>query len=148
MIMMEDLLNHKGDFGDVDVPTGDNLMELLGKVNKAEERCPIKGWKATSGIRTWEDHTRIYKNLAKNKKRPFEDGIYIESKVPKKSKHLFGQAVDIYDPGLKITAWLKANPEVLEELGLWCEEGNSNWVHFQIVPHGSWKPGEDHWFIP
>ena len=119
------------------------LKEVLEKVNKVLAKCPIQNWIVTSGLRTMEDHLRIYREKAAKAGIPFD-----ESKVPKKSKHLFGQAVDIYDPGLKITAWLKANPQVLEEANLYCEEGNSNWVHYQIRPFGSYKPGGTRWFIP
>ena len=124
-----------------------NLQITLDKVNKVRAKW-AKAMTPTSGLRTMNDHIRIYKDLASKKKRPFENGIYDESKVPKKTKHLFGQAVDVSDPKLEITAWLKANPEILEEADLYCEEGNSNWVHFQSVPFGSYKKGGTRWFKP
>lgn len=143
MLKMEDLLNHKYQFADQDVPVQDDLMDTLAKVNKVEAQCPIKNWIGTSGLRTMADHLRIYREKAEKAGVPFD-----ESKVPKKSKHLFGQAWDIADPGLKITAWLKANPQVLDEADLYCEEGNSNWVHFQSKAFGSYKPGGTRWFNP
>ena len=89
----------------------------------------------TSGLRTMEDHLRIY--AAK--------GITDTSKIPMKSKHLYGQAVDISDPDLELTAWSKENnSQRLIDAGLWCEEGNSNWTHFQILPP---KSG-NRWFLP
>jgi hypothetical protein len=55
---------------------------------------------------------------------------------------------DIGDPGLAITTWLKANPEILEKAGLFCEDGNDDWIHFQNKPFGSYKPGGTRWFKP
>jgi hypothetical protein len=96
-------------------------------------------------LRTKESQLRIYREKAKKKQFPFEDGVFDESKVPMNSRHLYGQAVDIYDPGLKLTAWLKENDsQRLKNAELWCEEGNSDWVHFQIVPPKSGK----RWFNP
>lgn len=89
----------------------------------------------TSGLRTMEDHLRIYR----------EKGITDPAKIPMKSKHLIGAAVDIYDPGLEITKWLKEDESAkLIAAELWCEEGNKNWVHFQI-----YSPASGHrWFYP
>ena len=123
--------------------------DLLKRVNIVRAKW-AKPMTSTSGVRTWADHTRIYKDKAAKKQAPFLDGIYDESKVPKKSKHLETvtdcAAVDIADPGLALTKWLKT-PEgnkVLEEAGLYCEEGNTNWVHFQNKAPGSGK----RWFLP
>lgn len=150
MIQMIDLLNHKYEFADLDLSVSDQLMDILARLQWVQDQpgCPIKDWVCTSGLRTMADHLRIYKNLAAQHKKPFLDGIYDESKVPKGSKHLYGRAADIYDPALLLTQWLRDNPHILEQAGLWCEEGNANWVHFQNKPHASWKPGEDHWFQP
>lgn len=120
-----------------------NLEVLLERVNKIRAKWG-KPMTVTSGLRTMEDHIRIYKAKAAKKQAPFLDGVYDEKKVPMKSKHLFGEAVDISDPDLSITKWLKANPEILEDAELWCEEGNTNWVHFQIKPPGS----GNRWFLP
>lgn len=102
-----------------------NLDELLPKVNviRAAWNKPMI---VTSGYRTEEDQARI------NPSAP-------------KSKHTTGNAVDISDPDLSITAWLKSDgANLLVEQGLYCEEGNSNWVHLQDIP-----PGSGHrWFYP
>lgn len=149
MLKMEDLL-HGANIGDQSLEIIDNLTDLLSKVQGVEAECPIKGWLATSGLRTMERHLRIYRDLAARKRRPFEDGVFDESKVPKSSKHLNGTAVDIADPGLKITKWLKT-PEgaaLLDKYDLYCEEGNADWVHFQTKKFGSYKPGGSRWFNP
>lgn len=110
-----------------------NLPILLDRINK------IRIWWnkpmiVTSGFRSMTDHLRIYA----------EKGITDASKIPMKSKHLIGAAVDISDPNLELTAWLKKDPSHLEFARLWCEEGNKNWVHFQIFPPNSGK----RWFLP
>lgn len=111
-----------------------SLTDLLSRVNGIR-----LGWAkpmtVTSGLRTMADHLRIY--AAK--------GITDQSKIPMQSKHLFGQAVDIYDPNLELTVWLKENnSQRLVDAGLWCEEGNANWVHMQVCPP---KSG-NRWFLP
>lgn len=101
-----------------------NLATLLERINKVRAV-----WGApmviTSGLRSQADQERI------NPSAP-------------KSKHLIGAACDVLDLHLEITAWLKANPSVLEDAELWCEEGNKNWVHFQIFPPSSGR----RWFLP
>ena len=133
MISMDELLNHKYKFTDQSIEIQSNLNILLDRVNKVRAL-----WKqsmtVTSGLRTMADHLRIY--AAK--------GITDQSKIPMKSKHLVGAAVDIADEGLLMTKWLKDNPHILEDIGLWCEQGNKNWVHFQIYPPIS----GNRWFLP
>lgn len=118
-----------------------NEQDLLDKVNKVRTQWN-KSMTVTSGIRTLADHLRIYA----------QKGITDQSKIPMKSKHLENMveaaAVDIADPGLAITQWLKANPDILEDADLYCEDGNANWVHFQNKPFGSYKPGGTRWFKP
>lgn len=141
MIQMADLLNHKYEFADLDLSISDQLMDLLARLQWVQDQpgCPIADWDCTSGLRTMEDHLRIYREKAEKAGVPFD-----ESKVPMQSKHLYGRAADIYDPTLAMTAWLKANPSILETAGLWCEDQNLNWVHFQNQPP---KSGS-RWFLP
>ena len=137
MISLKELLGN-ADFNSQSKEIQGNLMVLLERVNKVRSQWPTP-WTVTSGFRTMEDHIRIYKEKAAKASVPFD-----LSKVPMKSKHLIGAAVDIYDPDLRITEWLKANPEILEDAQLWCEEGNKNWTHFQILPPNS----RNLWFLP
>lgn len=133
MLAMSELLQGKS-LEDQSADIQANLQILLDRVNKirAEWGKPMT---VTSGLRTMEDHLRIYA----------EKGITDPAKIPMQSKHLYGQAVDIYDPDLELTAWLKQNDnQSLIDAGLWCEAGNANWVHFQIVPP---KSGS-RWFLP
>jgi len=119
----------------------ENEQDLLNKVNIIRTRWN-KPMTVTSGVRTLAEHLRIYA----------QKGITDQSKIPMKSKHLENTAgaaaVDISDPGLEITEWLKDNPDILEEADLYCEDGNSNWVHFQNKPFGSYKSGGTRWFKP
>lgn len=110
-----------------------NLMILLERVNKIRDLWG-KPMRVTSGLRDHQDQIRIYT----------EKGIP-EDKIPWTSQHLTGGAVDIYDPDLSLTKWLKDDDsKILVDNQLWCEEGNKNWVHFQIHPP---KSG-NRWFLP
>lgn len=111
-----------------------NIQELLKRVNvlRAAWGRPMI---VTSGYRSLQEHLNIY----------FKKGITDRKKIPMGSAHLTGQAIDIYDPGLKLTAWLKENDSSrLIEVDLYCEEGNSNWVHFTTRRPGSGR----RWFLP
>lgn len=114
-----------------------NLLKLLDICNKLRTLWN-KPMTVTSGLRTMEDHLRIYK----------EKGITDKSKIPMKSNHLFGLACDFADSDLSMTKWLKAHPEILEELDAYCEDGNANWVHIQVKPFGSYKKDQTRWFKP
>jgi uncharacterized protein YcbK (DUF882 family) len=133
MISIDELLNNKYKLADQSIEIQKNLAVLLERVNKIRTEWG-KPMTVTSGLRSMEDHLRIYK----------EKGITDISKIPMQSRHLTGRAVDISDPKLELTAWLKGDPKHLENAELWCEEGNKNWVHFQIVPPLSGK----RWFLP
>lgn len=102
-----------------------NLKILLEKINKVRTAYgnPMT---VTSGLRTPEDQIRIYE----------EKGVKDHSKIPMKSKHLYGQALDISDPHQKLQKWCLANVKKLEEIGLWMESFSAtpNWVHFQSTP--------------
>ncbi len=128
--------------------------DLLKRVNIIREKWN-KSMSSTSGVRTWAEHVRIYKDVASKKQHPFPDGKFDESKIPKASKHLETvidcAAVDIADPGLSLKKWLKDTPEgqaVLNEANLWCEDDDVQRVHFQNKAFGSYKPGGTRWFKP
>lgn len=106
----------------------DNLAILLERVNKVRAAYG-KPMIVTSGLRTMEDHLRIYR----------EKGITDQSKIPMRSRHLFGQAVDISDPKRELQQWILKNEKLMEEIGLWFEDFSAtpNWVHMQIVPPAS-----------
>lgn len=111
----------------------DNLKQLHKKINKLRKRYG-KPLIVTSGLRSLKHHIEIYK-----KNHPGQE-------VPMKSKHLFGQAVDISDKKGKLKEWCKKNEDFLVEEGFYMEafSHTSDWVHFQIVPPAS----GNRYFIP
>jgi len=139
MIVVAELL-HGAQLEDQTQEVKAALAELLAKVNKIRTAWghPMT---VTSGLRTMEDHIRIYREKAEKAGVPFD-----ESKVPMKSKHLYGQAVDISDPNQELQAWCKDNEALLEEVGLWMEDFSAtpNWCHFQTKPPAS----GNRWFMP
>lgn len=111
---------------------GSNIEDLFIKINKIRLAFN-KPMVVTSGVRSKEQQINIYRDKAKNKEFPFENGVFDLKKVPLASKHLIGAAVDIADNG-ELMKWCKANVKTLEEVGLWVEEGTVGWVHFQTQP--------------
>lgn len=85
----------------------------------------------TSGYRSMETHLRIYT----------QKGVTDQTKIPMKSKHLFGQAADIGDSKRELQKYVLDNTHLLEQYELWCEDFSAtpNWVHFQTAPPLSGK---------
>lgn len=140
MLSMNELLSAHDSFQDQSGEIQSNLKTLLERVNKIRAAYG-RPMTPTSGLRTMEDHMRIYREKAAKAGVPFD-----ESKVPKKSRHLYGQAVDISDPDRQLQTWCKANEATLASVGLWMEDFSAtpNWCHFQTVPPASGK----RWFMP
>lgn len=138
-ITKEEILKGRVKEEDLSPEMKKNLEILVEKMNKVRNAYG-KPVTVTSGLRTMEDHLRIYK----------EKGITDKSKIPMKSKHLYCQAVDISDPHQELQKWCEENVSLLKEIGLWMESfsATKNWCHFQIVPYGSWKEGKSLWFNP
>jgi len=138
-VTMKELLMGRVEFEDLEKDLQDNALELREKINKVRKALN-KPMKVTSGYRSMEDHLRIYRELAVKRKQKYD-----ESKVPKQSKHLYCQAVDISDPDGSLFEWTKNNESLLEEIGLWMEEkDDQKRVHFQTVSPKSGK----RWFMP
>lgn len=127
---MDELLKGKVELGDLPEDHRANLAILLERINKIRSAYG-KPMTVTSGYRSMEDHLRIYR----------EKGVTDQSKIPMKSRHLSGRAVDIGDGDKKLKEWILDNVALLESVGLWCEDFSTtdNWVHFQTVPPGSGK---------
>jgi len=121
-----------------------NIKVLLDKVNQVRTKYG-KPMTVTSGLRTMEDHIRIYKEKAAKEGKPYD-----QAKVPMGSTHLSGCAVDISDPKKELQAWCKANIAFLESLGVYLEDFSAtpNWVHLQSVPFKSYKKGGSIFFKP
>lgn len=107
-----------------------NLTELCARLNRVREAYAIP-MTVTSGLRSQAQ----------------QDGLIAagKSNAPK-SHHLTGEAADILDQSGRLKAWVKANLELIEQIGLWMEDfaHTPNWVHFQITPPRS----GNRFFIP
>lgn len=124
MISIDELLSGKAKLGELSNEVQNNLQELLVKVNKVRTAYG-KPMIVTSGLRTKQHHLEIYARK----------GIY-PPKVPMKSNHLSGRAVDFADSNGELKKWVKANIKLMEEIGLWMEDfsATKTWCHFQINP--------------
>lgn len=122
MIVMKELIKDT-DFNSLPADIKANLLKLLEKLTRVRLAYG-KPMTVTSGLRTMEDHLRIYK----------EKGITDKSKIPMKSNHLYGIAADISDPKGEFKKWIKENMKLMEELGLYFEDFDSTptWVHIQF----------------
>lgn len=141
MITFKELI---GDISISDIPIDHqhNLEILLKYANKLRAAYG-KPMIITSGYRTIQDHIRIYSQLASRKGIEFD-----RSKVPMKSRHLFGLACDILDKDGSLYKWAESNEKILEDCGLWCEKDTNGWLHIQCVPYGSYREGKSRFFIP
>lgn len=124
MITINELLSNQAKFEDLDKDIQANLNELFLKVNIVRKEYG-KPMIVTSGLRTKKHHLEIYARK----------GIY-PPKVPMKSNHLFGRAVDFADGDGKLKKWILENIKLMEEIGLYMEDfaATKTWVHFQINP--------------
>lgn len=124
MITINELLSNQASFDSLDKKVQDNLKELHKRINIVRLAYG-KPMIVTSGLRTVKHHLEIYARK----------GIY-PPKVPMKSNHLSGRAVDFSDSDGKLKAWVKDNIKLMEEVGLWLEDfsATKTWCHFQINP--------------
>ena len=114
-----------------------NLLKLHAAMNIVREAFG-KPMFVTSGVRSMEDHKRIYMEIARAR------GIK-QIRIPMGSQHLHAAAVDILDRSGALYEWCKANEAVLIQAGLYCEEDQGvPRVHFQIYPPRS----GNRWFRP
>ncbi len=129
MITFKELVKNTP-INDIPLTHQHNLEELLLRINKFR-LVYGKPMSVTSGYRTMQDHIRIYSKI--NAERVKNN--LPEIKVPTKSSHLTGCAVDIYSPTSELMDFCKSNIELLEQIGLWIEDDISQpRVHFQINP--------------
>ena len=91
----------------------------------------------TSSFRTWAKHKEIYQRL--NDLRVIQGKL--ELPIPIASKHLSGQAVDLFDPDSKLKEWVTNNEDFYQDHEIYFESFSTtpNWLHFQIVPPRSGK---------
>lgn len=135
MITMDELLSNQATLSELDIEIQNNLNDLLTKINLVRTSWG-KPMTVTSGFRTMKHHLEIY--AAK--------GITDINKIPMKSNHLYGRAVDISDSARVLQKWCFADEPLLISIGLWMEDFSKTptWCHFQINPPQSGK----RWFMP
>jgi uncharacterized protein YcbK (DUF882 family) len=109
--------------GNYNLQHKENITELLRRVNELRTAYG-KPLLVTSGYRSLEDHLRIYK----------AKGITDQSKIPMKSRHLSGEAVDfapVEESISEFQKWVKDNIKEMERIGLWFEDFSATptWVH-------------------
>ncbi len=132
MIAYKELLSGHS-IADIPIAHQQNLQELCKRLNvlRAAYGEPMT---ITSGYRTAQDQRRIYNSK----------GI---KDVPMGSAHLSGLAADIADPDGRLKLWLTSTPQgitLMQEQGLYGEEGTHGWIHLQFLP-----PKSNHrWFLP
>lgn len=111
----------------------ENLIELHRVMNNIRDNYK-KPMFITSGYRSKETHERIYKKIGKP--------------APMGSLHLLGLACDVYDKDGNLNEWCKVNEKLLRYQYVFLENRQGTWVHFQIGPFKSYKPGGTIWFNP
>jgi hypothetical protein len=90
----------------------DNAVVLLNKVNQLLQELKIFDVKVSSGFRPSAVNAKV-KGAAK------------------KSLHMSGRAVDIYDPKHEIIQKIMARPDLLKKYDLWLEDpaATPQWAH-------------------
>lgn len=85
-----------------------------------------------------------------------EEQVQINPQAPH-SNHCLGYAVDVADPDGTLNEFVHDlddnNRKVLEDMGLWFENGTGNrgihsWLHAQCVAYGSYRDGKSRFFNP
>ena len=122
----------------LDHPTTSEIIENLQVLALSMNRIEIaygRDLSISSGLRSWGEHCAIYERINAARK---VKGL-TPLKIPKKSKHLIGAAVDIIDPLGLVWRFCMSNIALLEEVGLWLEDRSATptWVHFQRFPPAS-----------
>lgn len=102
-----------------------NAQETVKRVNK---------------FLTYAEQDGIIRNKVSSGWRP--KGINdATSNAAKKSNHLIGKAIDVYDPDRKLAQWMINNKSLLSLCFIWAEDPRwtPTWVHLQIIPPTSQK---------
>lgn len=118
MINLEDFITASGTYPDrlnseeLTKNTKDNAVVLLNRVNQLLQELGITNVKVSSGFRPSAVNAKV-KGAAK------------------KSLHMSGRAVDIYDPKHEIAHKILARPDLLKKYDLWMEdpEVTPTWTH-------------------
>lgn len=106
-----------------------NINTLLERTNKLLSHFGMYR-KVNSGFRPLDVHIQIYHAI--NERRLKENKPPLT--IPMGSNHLKGAAIDLDDKDAALYNFCKENISICEELGLWFEERQGNWLHCQIFP--------------
>lgn len=118
MINLEDYISASGKYPErlnseeLTKAIKDNAVVLLNKVNQLLQELSITNVKVSSGFRPAAVNAKV-KGAAK------------------KSLHMSGRAVDIYDPEHTLIRKILANPDILKKYDLWMEDPSCTptWCH-------------------
>lgn len=118
MIDLEDYITASGKYperlnsDELTKAVKDNAVVLLNKVNQLLQELKIFDVKVSSGFRPSAVNAKV-KGAAK------------------KSLHMSGRAVDIYDPKHEIIQKIMARPDLLKKYDLWLEDpaATPQWAH-------------------
>lgn len=118
--------------GDLTEQIAQNAMLTVMRVSELLARALKAGVTLENNPRTG--------NVVASGWRPYGVNAATPGAAPK-SKHMTGQALDVYDPDGDLDEFCLDNPEVLQTIGLWQEHpgATKGWCHLQIVPPNSGK---------
>lgn len=106
-----------------------NVEETVSKANSLLAALEAQGV-------SLEEHPRT-KSIVSSGWRPPQINGQIKTAAPK-SKHMTGQAIDLYDPEGEIDEYLMSEPgqRMLLAVGLWMEHPSATkgWTHWQTLP--------------
>lgn len=104
-----------------------NAAVTIGLVNLLIEEMQAGGVKVENNPR--------YGNPINSGWRPPLINANVKGAAPR-SKHMTGQACDLYDPEGDLDDWCMAHADKLAEIGLWQEHPSATkgWLHVQTVP--------------
>jgi hypothetical protein len=107
-----------------------NATDLVEKVNRLIERI--------GAAVTWENDPDTRSLVSSGWRPPAINAATRDA--AKRSKHMAGLAVDLYDPDGDLDDWLLNHlPAIGHEFGLYLEHPSATkgWAHLQSVPPGS-----------
>lgn len=110
-----------------------NIQELFNRVSRLRAYAKMPFVMRTKehpnrGYRSWDAHCKVYEDLMHK--------MNTKIKIPTKSQHLIGAAVDISDPKRELQRWIMRNLEIVEKLDLYFEhfDASPTWTHVCLFP--------------
>lgn len=105
----------------------DNAAKTVERVNALLAAMEASGIELEENPRT--------KSIVNSGWRPPQINGQVANAAPR-SKHMTGEACDLFDPDGTLDDWMMANPDSLASIGLWMEHPSATkgWAHVQVVP--------------